>query len=65
MHGGRGLGKGPRGDLKGQFNGPGGLSWGDRNVRELDNSDDVLLDVVDSVDVPDTTESDTENWRKW
>lgn len=38
---------------------------GDRNVLELDNSDGVLLDVVDSVDVPHTIESDTENWRKW
>ena len=35
MHGGRGLGKGPRGDLKGQFNGPGGLSWGPSPVRAV------------------------------
>ena len=45
---------GPRGDLEGQFNGPGGPSWGGRNVLELDSSNDVLLDTVDSVDVPDT-----------
>lgn len=35
---GAGAGDGAKGDLKGQFNGPGGLSWGDRNVLELDNS---------------------------
>ena len=62
---GRGLGMGPRGDLEGQFNGPGGPSWGGRNVLELDSSNDVLLDTVDSVDVPDTVESATENWLKW
>lgn len=56
---------GPRGDLEGQFNGPGGPSWGGRNVLELDSSNDVLLDTVDSVDVPDTVESATENWLKW